>query len=363
MNLSDGHMMLFVISMSLMLFQLTVREKQFAHILFAMFCGSVAMLTAQKLSVDAVGPYHYIIGMFGCFTCNSAWLFARAMFRPKRPFAWYHLFVALLIACLISGIQGLNFYGAVNGETSTSINNLQVISGELLGLLSSSILALTFWEGCRGWSEADRTEKRQRLTFLIAYSLCVSSVMFLSKVLPAEMYGGNTRDWLACMASITILFTSQVLLIWRYSPAKSSAHNTEAVTASMTDESMILGEDDKRLAQELNQYLHQQKAYLQTNLKVSVLAQYFQVSEYRISRVLKQHFKASNFNNYINLLRVEHAKSLLSDPSNAHWSVLVVGLESGFASVGPFTRAFKAAEGCTPGQYRKTMSHPVKAHC
>jgi AraC-like DNA-binding protein len=33
----------------------------------------------------------------------------------------------------------------------------------------------------------------------------------------------------------------------------------------------------------------------------------------------------------------------------------VVGLESGFASVGPFTRAFKAHTGFTPNQYRQNQ--------
>jgi AraC-like DNA-binding protein len=33
--------------------------------------------------------------------------------------------------------------------------------------------------------------------------------------------------------------------------------------------------------------------------------------------------------------------------------VLVIGLESGFASVGPFTRAFKQFTGLTPNQYRQ----------
>jgi len=80
------------------------------------------------------------------------------------------------------------------------------------------------------------------------------------------------------------------------------------------------------------------------------------VPEYRISKLLRTQFHASNFNQLINKLRIEHATTLLSDPTKHHWPVLVVGMESGFASVGPFTRAFKASMGYTPHEFRQKMA-------
>ena len=65
------------------------------------------------------------------------------------------------------------------------------------------------------------------------------------------------------------------------------------------------------------------------------------------------YFNAKNFNNYVNQMRVEYAKAILEAPEKQDWPVLVVGIESGFASVAPFTRAFKEYTGYTPGQYRK----------
>jgi AraC-like DNA-binding protein len=49
-----------------------------------------------------------------------------------------------------------------------------------------------------------------------------------------------------------------------------------------------------------------------------------------------------NFNTFINEMRIKHARTLLKDPENAQWPILEVRLESGFASVGPFSRAFKS---------------------
>lgn len=52
-------------------------------------------------------------------------------------------------------------------------------------------------------------------------------------------------------------------------------------------------------------------------------------------------------------MRIEYAKTLLSASDKSDCPVLVVGVESGFTSAAPFTRAFKESTGCTPGQYRK----------
>ena len=110
---------------------------------------------------------------------------------------------------------------------------------------------------------------------------------------------------------------------------------------------------DIELQDTIEQLLIGQKLYLQANLKVGDLAKQLDLPEYKVSRVLKEGFGARNFNQYINQLRVEHAKQLLSEPDKSHWPVLVIGLESGFASVGPFTRAFKQFTGLTPNQYRQ----------
>jgi AraC-like DNA-binding protein len=57
---------------------------------------------------------------------------------------------------------------------------------------------------------------------------------------------------------------------------------------------------------------------------------------------------------------IKHARMLLEDPKNTQWPILVIGLESGFASVGPFTRAFKSICDMTPNQYRQFHQSTTK---
>ena len=51
--------------------------------------------------------------------------------------------------------------------------------------------------------------------------------------------------------------------------------------------------------------------------------------------------------------RVADAKAALSDPSQCEVPVLTIAMDSGFQSLGPFNRAFKADTGLTPTEYRR----------
>ena len=152
-------------------------------------------------------------------------------------------------------------------------------------------------------------------------------------------------------------------MLWRFRQpfkVKSCTVSTDDISIDnfvnkRGDEGACLHEQDAQLSRQLHTVLVEHQLYLKANLKVADLARTLDVSEYRIGRAMKHGFKAKNFNQFVNHLRVEHAKVLLSDPNNLQWPVLVIGLESGFSSVGPFTRAFKSEVGCTPGQFRKTI--------
>ncbi|TDF37511.1 AraC family transcriptional regulator [Alteromonadaceae bacterium M269] len=354
MNLSNSYTLLLGVSLCVMLLQLTVKNKQLVHILFAIFCGSMAMYAAQKLSVESLSHYHYLVGMGACATCNVSWLLARALFRNENAITRYHIALATLVAVLLVTRQGLSFYVATMPFASSVIEPVKLFIQEFVILLSSTLIVMSFWEGCRGWSHASRIDKQQRMVFLTAFGAAVTGVLLVAQALPKNVFGPDIRAWVACYAALFMILISQFLIRWRVITETYEANrllaeqeaNESAKTASNVTE-------DKQLVSDIGQLLYTDKSYLQTNLKVADIAHRLGVSEYRVSRVLKYHFSAENFNHFVNTLRIEHAKTLLADEEKAHWSVLVIGIESGFASVGPFTRAFKKTIGCTPGQYRK----------
>ncbi|MFK7977576.1 MAG: helix-turn-helix transcriptional regulator [Halioglobus sp.] len=120
--------------------------------------------------------------------------------------------------------------------------------------------------------------------------------------------------------------------------------------------------DMQRIATKLSEKLASEKLYLDSSLSMPKLAESIGVSPNYVSQTINSVFNASFFD-YINGLRVNYAKSLLSDPSYSHLSVVDVAMESAFNSRSTFYSAFKQATGQTPAQFRKSAcGQATKSH-
>ena len=346
MTLISFNMIVLFIAVSCLLAQLFVREKHTSHIIFAVFCGSIAMVLLKDISGETIGAYKYIIGLGTVATCNGYWLLSRSLFRKKNAIESHHLALAIVISVLIFIRQGYLFVSSAELITVASDSVARQILTELTILLSSCTLVLSFWEGCRGFKKANNTEQQQRVLFLATFGIAV----LLSK-LPQEVFGTDplAREWLISSIILVVLINTQTLMFWRYKNVKAK-DSIAKLDATLADSSLI---EEQQLAAKVKSLLVEQQLFLQPNLKVGDIAKTLDLPEYRISKALKNHLNAKNFNQYINELRIDYAQQILKEPGKQQWSVLVVGLESGFASVGPFTRAFKAQTGFTPNQFRQ----------
>lgn len=100
-------------------------------------------------------------------------------------------------------------------------------------------------------------------------------------------------------------------------------------------------------------------AYIENHYteKISLqdLAACFHLSEKYVSRYFKEHFHLT-FSDYVNHLRLTHAKKLLE---TTELSVTQVALDSGYSNVSYFIRSFKKIYDCSPLKYRKAAKRPV----
>lgn len=357
MPLFEFNVLLLLVCISLIISQLMVKKKQASHLIFAVFCGSLAIMFSSRLSGDTLGPYQYLLAMGACATCNGYWLLSRSIFRTEKAIQTPHLALAAAIAVLVVLNQGYLFFNSLQA-TSLDAGYLRHTLRELTILLSSCILVLSFWEGLRGFKKDNKTGKAQRILFLSTFGFAVLTSKVLKGVFADEP---AAMEFVTLCITLMIVVNTQILMAWRQRTSQSNntieASQDEVVTTDSVGNktSEVNGEYDQLLAKQVEKLIVNDSLYLQANLKVSDVAQQLSLPEYRISKALRYYLNAKNFNQYINELRIQHAQALLADPNNQKWPVLVVGLESGFASIGPFTRTFKSITGLTPNQYRKQV--------
>ncbi|WP_208512980.1 helix-turn-helix domain-containing protein, partial [Variovorax paradoxus] len=110
---------------------------------------------------------------------------------------------------------------------------------------------------------------------------------------------------------------------------------------------------EDRLADALHRLMTAERAYRDEDLGIAQLAARLAVPEYRLRRLINQRLGHRNFNAYINGFRLQEALAALADPAKRERPVLSIALEAGFQSIGPFNRAFKAATGLTPTEFRR----------
>ena len=103
-------------------------------------------------------------------------------------------------------------------------------------------------------------------------------------------------------------------------------------------------------------YILDNKSYLNPYLSLSLLSEELNLSEGYISQVINKSL-SQNFTDYINSLRVEEARHMLLNDEFDNYTILSVGLESGFNSKSSFYGAFKKFTGKTPLEFKKSVQN------
>ena len=111
-------------------------------------------------------------------------------------------------------------------------------------------------------------------------------------------------------------------------------------------------EKGKEQFDRVNEFVLGQNLYLDPYLSLNSLAAKSDLSSGYLSSLINT-YSATNFSDYINEFRVEHAKKLMDDPEFKGYTVVSMGLESGFNSKSTFYKAFKKFTDMTPVEFKK----------
>jgi AraC-like DNA-binding protein len=323
------------------------------------FCSA---LFAVKLWNDATlvlpDQLRFLIGVTAMMSVGWFWLMVMALFGDidrYRPV----MFLAPL-AMMGCGIANMLHLGPLVPYVWIVGTGLQVT----LAVWSMVIVV-------RSWKD-DLVESRRRLRgpFMMAVGLYIISLNGFDLL---EMFGG-TPDWYpmlnAGMLASVVLGGSLVFLDPREdmfgagaAPAKPSPPQTAPKSA---DRAHVNGKSPpdpaptpaldraaKADLERLECLMSRDEVWKEEGLTIASLALRAAMPETQLRRLINDCLGYRNFPSYVNAHRIAAAKARLADPNGARVSISTIAYETGFASLGPFNRAFKEEAGVSPSEWRR----------
>ncbi|WP_289772329.1 helix-turn-helix domain-containing protein [Bacteroides acidifaciens] len=150
----------------------------------------------------------------------------------------------------------------------------------------------------------------------------------------------------------------------KYDTQLSEAYGQLAVTSEIepevisseelneTDKVSSEEEENKKIFQELNRIVLQKQLYLSSELSREDLAQIVHLNNARFARMIRE-CTGTNFNGYINELRITYAIKLMKKCPN--YTIRAIADESGFNSTPILYNLFKKKTGMTPYEFKKAQ--------
>ena len=361
-----------VVGLSLLIAAVLLRDR--GHSTVSRLSAALLVSAAADAICSAPGfphPWQYWSLCLLALSCSGPvifWLWARATFDDDFVLRPWHGALWAAIVGLQLFVSGWSVKWPAFGEPIERVLPFVYLGLALLGAAQT----LATWR-------ADLVARRLRLrpVVLIGVSTYIAANVFHSWW-PGLVVSGSIASG-APVWSVANAFGLWVLLslsAWSQfqaagtQPASVLVPTAGDVLGDVSSTALEAGNEapaiDRELLRRLERLMTVERAYRREGMTIGSLAAELDVPEYRLRQLINEGLGYRNFNAFLNHYRIEEAKAALVDPGQKEVPVLTIAMDTGFQSVGPFNRAFKAATDLTPTEFRrlalaKNASQPLQA--
>ncbi|MBB3180812.1 AraC family transcriptional regulator [Variovorax sp. Sphag1AA] len=323
----------------------------------ALMLGLAVQTASSTPFVEETLPRLWQVPLVAVSVGNSVlfWIFIQALFdddfalRPMHAAAWLAVFVLAAFNC-----AWMNGSASVLAPVTLGLQR----AVPLLFAVLAAMAAVAHWR-------TDLVEGRRRLRAFIV----VTGVGYTLAALVARLGVPNGRltgmtatadvvmllfivaggaGWMLRLAG-SELFPSAL----RAAPEPAAPHGPAVPVVDVAPAVPLTDPAEDSTIDALLRLMGDERAYRTEDLTIASLAGRLGIPEYRLRHLINRRLGYRNFNAFVNSFRLAEARNALADPAQLALPVLTIALEAGFQSIGPFNRAFKAATGLTPTEYRR----------
>jgi len=333
-----------------------------AELLVALCAGLAAYIIAPLFEPQSLIGSAVILGAIS--VPATFWFFCEAVFKDwdtkSQRLSWWHW-------CLLTLFLGLSFLAfrlAAAAQNDSSIFDLSFYTSNALRL-GFLVLALRAIVG--EWGN-DLVESRRRFRTVVSAigGTYIGLVVLVELLLRGQIANESLELANAIGLSVLLLGIAAWFLVlnpedlFAQSPIvqEINENNTNIApisiaTGAATTTSPVLTHTERKWVLNAQEYMQQEHGYQQTSLSISALANHLQIPEHILRRLINKYLGFRNFNDFVNSYRLKAAAERLANPDEERVPILTIALDSGFASITPFNRAFKTHFRQTPSEYRQ----------
>jgi AraC-like DNA-binding protein len=279
------------------------------------------------------------------------WLWARTTFDddftplPRHGVLWV-------------AIVGIGFAVTLTWTTWPTVAHA---GGEFLSLTAVVLVLSAVVQTVKTW-RADLVAQRRRLRIaVLIINLVFVALVAGSGLTTTPVVGGGAAGSLASAAGMFVLAMLAGSSVFAVASTAAPSDATAAIASADArgDASVVASDGGDRppvapaLLRRVDHLMTIERVYRQEGLSIGRLAAMLGLPEHRLREVINEGLGYRNFNAFLNSYRIDDAKMALSDESQRDVPVLTIAMDAGFQSIGPFNRAFKAATGMTPTEFRR----------
>jgi AraC-like DNA-binding protein len=275
--------------------------------------------------------------------CVVFWLWARAAFDDDFvPRPWHGvLWAAVAVA------QWLDASGVTRSAAlELAIERTLFFAFPGLALLAVAQTLVTW--------PADLVQGRRGLRLVVLIGASVQIV--LSAYLSFLEQPSHPTFSVTSVANAFVLFVLVALSTWNLLEAGTRKGSILLPAANVPSSAPTMASDatiEPALLRRLERLMTVERIYRREGLTIKLLSVELGVPEYRLRQLINEALGYRNFNAFLNHYRIGEAKAALVDPEQVEVPVLTIAMDTGFQSIGPFNRAFKAATNLTPTEFRR----------
>lgn len=194
-----------------------------------------------------------------------------------------------------------------------------------------------------------------KLAYFVLFGFSIHWLWAFFQYLAGNFLSEATNDWIGNFEDFLVVLLVNGLLILGLKNTRELLNLSQPEVIKNTEQAIDAAKIDL-----VEKAIHERKLYLENNINLDRFSEMTGLKPRELSQILHSHYKL-NFFEFINGLRLEEAKRLLSSPEYSDLSILDIIYKSGFNSQSAFQRFFKRTIGSTPTEYRRQALANIKA--